>query len=161
MVSHSGVTQHHSDIISYLPSLSSLLRGEQWHHPQEDYKLFKRTIKSKSVRRWSDKWKGKLWGLFCQMYDCSFPGTDTNEIRGRAGGIDYLPKCSSLMLTCLSTVMPSGLVLCNQIWFCTNYFWTWFCDTQFSTYPSSKSTLEKEICSQWTTQEVGFFHLSI
>lgn len=34
---------------------------------QEDYKVFKRTIKSKSVRRWSNRWKGKLWRLFCQM----------------------------------------------------------------------------------------------
>ena len=49
-----------------------------------------------------------------QMWDCNFPGTVAAGIRGRAGGTGHVPKCSSVMTTCLSALMPSGLALHNQ-----------------------------------------------
>lgn len=50
-----------------------------------------------------------------QRWDCNFPGTVAAEIRGRAGGADRIPKCSSVMITRLSALMPSGLALHNQV----------------------------------------------
>lgn len=52
-----------------------------------------------------------------QMWDCNFPGTVAAEIRGRAGGTDHIPKCSSVTIARLSALMPSGFALHNQTWF--------------------------------------------
>lgn len=84
------------------------------------------------------------------MWDCNFPGTVAAGIRGRAGSIDHVPKCSSVMIT---SHMPSVLALHYQTWFWTKYFWTWFCNRYTLSSPSLK---KKGICSKWTTRQVFF-----